>query len=170
MRQVVFPVASHGWHVEAFDIIKALFSVAIHHIVGSSLVISLVDLYVQHILAHKNLVGHTQHLVFPIFVEDDDVVDVRTVANKLILLESRSHKSLVAIDVEFLVRFNHFGRFDGLEVAYFSASRMVVSIFVDQELEPFHGDIRHVRQVVLDAFQFLFDARHQLVGFVFAEF
>ena len=47
---------------------------------------------------------------------------------------------------------------------------MVVSIFVDQELEPFHGDIRHVRQVVLDAFKFLFDARHQLVGFVFAEF
>ena len=47
---------------------------------------------------------------------------------------------------------------------------MVLSVLINQEFEPFDGDVRHVCQVVVNARNLFFDARQQLVGLIFAEF
>ena len=84
----------------------------------------------QDVLAHEDLLGHANHLVFAVFVEDDDVVDVGTVAHELVFLHARPDESLLAVDVEFLVGLGHLGGLDGVETLYLGQSRMVVAVFV----------------------------------------
>ena len=110
LRQVVFAVAGDGRHVEALDVVVAVFSVAIDHVVDCALVVSLEDGHVDDFrfpffglaffrLAHERLVGDADDLVRAVAVEDDGVVDVGTVGDELVFLESGADESLVAVDV-----------------------------------------------------------------------
>ena len=90
----------------------------------------------KHVLAHEYFFCHTDHLVFTIFVEDDDIVDVRTVTDELVLLQTSTDETVGAVDVEFLVGFCHFRSLDGVEIADFCEARMFLAVFVFEELEP----------------------------------
>ena len=128
-RQVVFAIARHGRHVETLHIVKTLFAIAINHIIDGAFVVFLEHLQPNNAFAHKNLVGHLQHLIFSVTIEDNHIVNIRTVAHKLVLLQPRSNEAFLAIDVEFLIGFYHFGAVDGVETADFRATRMRFSVF-----------------------------------------
>ena len=117
------------------------------------------------ILAHEHLVGNFYHLVFSVFIEDYDVVDVRTVTHELVFLQTSAHKAFLTVDIEFLVRLHHFSRLDGVEVADFGETGMVLAVF-----KPSCRHLHHVREVAVDAVYLRLYLRHQLVGFVFVEF
>ena len=128
--QVVFTIARHGRHIETLHIVKALFAIAINHIVDGAFVVFLEHLQPNDAFAHKNLVGHLQHLIFSVAIENDHIVYIRTVAHKLILLQPRSDEAFLAIDVEFLIGLHHFGAVDGVETADFRATRMRLAVFL----------------------------------------
>ena len=128
--QVVFAVARHGRHVETLHIVKALFAIAINHIIDSAFVVFLEHLQPNDAFAHKNLVGHLQHLIFSVAIENDHIVNIRTVAHKLILLQPRSDEAFLAIDIEFLIGLHHFGTVNGVETADFRATRMRLAVFL----------------------------------------
>ena len=128
--QVVFAVARHGRHVETLHIVKALFAIAINHIVDGAFVVFLEHLQPNNAFAHENLVGHLQHLIFSIAIEDNHIVNIRTVAHKLVLLQPRSDETFLTIDVEFLIGLHYFGAVDGVETADFSATRMRFAVFL----------------------------------------
>ena len=168
--EVVFAVAQNRGQRETLDIIIALAAVSIDDVVDGSFVVLLVDLHVLDVLAHENFLGHTHHLVFSVFVEDNDVVEVGAVAHELVFLQRRSDESFVAVDVEFLVGLHHLRSLDGVEVANLCATRMVGTVFLLDAAEPLYGHVHHVGQVVVDFLDVGFDACHQLVGLVFVEF
>ena len=120
-------------------------------------------------LAHERLVGDADDLVRAVAVEDDGVVDVGTVGDELVFLESGADESLVAVDVQFLVGFGHLGGDDGVEVPQFRAAGMLIAVFGLEQAEPVARDLHHVGQVAVDARDFLFHAEDGLVRLVFVE-
>ena len=120
----------------------------------------------EDVLAHEYLVGHLGNLEFSILVEDDDVVEVGTVAYELVLLQSHSHETFLSVDVELLVCLYYLCHLDGIEVADFRLSRMQFSVFTLQIFKPVDGDIGHVRQVVLDFGKFCLDLHQQFISLI----
>ena len=122
-----------------------------------------------HVLAHEYLVGHAHHLIFTVAVEDDYVVDVGTVADKLVLLESRADEAFLAVDIELLVCLYHLGCLNGVEIAYLCEPRMVLAVLVFEEGKPVGRHFHDVCKVAVHAFNLCLDACHQFVGLVFVE-
>ena len=170
LRDVVLFVAGEGGDVEALDKVGTFLAVAIDDVVGGALVVFLEHLHMEHVLADKDFLCHADDFVLAVFVEDDNVVDVGTVADELVLLQAGADEAFVAVDVEFLVGFGNLGGDDGFEVLDFSAARMVGTILVLEELEPADGDLRHACQVFVDVGNLCFDAGDELVVLVFREF
>ena len=166
LRDVVYLVAGHGGDVESLDEVFALFSVAVDTVVDGALVVLLEYLYMEDILACKYLVCHFHDLELSILVEDDDIVEVGAVAHEFVLLEPRSHKALLSVDIEFLVRLHHLGHLDGVEVAYLCLSRVRLAVFLLQKFEPVDCDVHHVGEIILYLRQFCFDFQEQFVCLV----
>ena len=167
--QVVVPVSRNAGHVETLDEVSAFFAILVHYIINSALVILLEHLHVNHVLAHKYLVGHPDNLELSVLIEDDDVVDVGAVAYKLVLFQSGSHKSFLSVDVQLLISLHYLGGLDGFKTPDFGQSGMVFSVLVTDEFEPMDGHVRHVSQVVVNALDVGFRASDEVVGFVFVE-
>ena len=169
LRGIHFAVARDARHIESLDEAGAVLSVAIDEVVGRARIVLLEHLQMQHVLAYKQLVGDAHHLEFSVAVEDDDVVDVGTVADELVLLQTRADEAFLTVDVEFLIGLNNLRGNNRVEIADFRATREVRAVFLLDMREPFDGDIGQVGEVVDDALDFLLDARHQFVGLVFVE-
>ena len=105
--QVVVLAHGHCRHEETLYKGGTSLAVAVDNIIYSALVVLLEHLHMQNVLAYKYLVGSTYHLVFAVFEEDDDVVDVGAVAHKLVLLQTRADESLLSVDVQLLVGLHH---------------------------------------------------------------
>lgn len=88
MRYVVFPVTNDGSDIETFDIIITFLSVTVDDVIDGTLVVFLEYVDVQDVLSDEQFVGHANNLVFTVFVEDDYIVDVGTVAYIFVFLQS----------------------------------------------------------------------------------
>ena len=166
---VVFAVAGDGGHAEALDVVVAFRTVTVDAVVDGALVVLLVDAQPQHVLAHEELVGHAHNLELAVAVEDDDVVDVRAVADELVLLQTRADEAVGAVDVQLLVGLDHLRGFDGVEVAYLRQAGVLLAVLLLQEQEPLRRHLHKVGQVALYLLYLGTDAGHQLVGLVFVE-
>ena len=166
LRDIVHLVACHRRHVESLDEVFALLAVAIHTVVDGALIVLLEHLHMEDVLSHEDLVGHLGHLELSVLIEDDDIVEVGTVAHQLILLQSCTHESFLSVDVEFLIGLHHLGHLDGVEVSYLGASWMRLAILGLEIFKPVDGDISHVGEVVLYLSQFGFDFQQEVVGLV----
>ena len=76
MCEVVLFLASDSRHVESFDIIVTALAVAIDSIVDGALVVLLEHLHMHDVLADKGFLADADDLVFSVFVENNDVIDV----------------------------------------------------------------------------------------------
>ena len=166
LGDIVELVARHGGYVESLDEVVALLAVAIYAVVDGSLIVLLEHLYVEDVLTHEYLVGNLGYLEFSILVEDDDVVEVRAVAHKFILLQACTHETFLSVDVEFLVGFHHLGHLDGIEVPDFGFSRMHLSVLALEILKPVDGDIGHVGEVVFYFSQFCLDLQQEVIRLI----
>ena len=170
MCQVVLLVAGQRGHVETFHEVVALLAVTIHRIIDRARVALLEHGEIEHVLPHEDFFGDADHLVFTVLVEDDDIVEVGAVAHELVFLQARTDKAVGAVDIEFLVGFCHLRGLDGVEIAKFREARVVLAVFVLEELEPVGGHLGKVRQVAVDLLDLRLQTRHQLVGLVLVEF
>ena len=60
------------------------------------------------IFPDKEFLRDTNNFVFPVFVENNNIVHIRAIAHKFIFFKSRSDKSFFSVDIEFLVCFDNF--------------------------------------------------------------
>ena len=152
-RDIVLPVAGHGSHVEALDVAHTRVAILVADIIYRALVVLLEHIQIDDFrlamvalaafsLTHKHFLRHLDNLVSSIAVENDDVVNVRTVRHELILLQSCSDESLGTIDIEFLIRLCHLRCLNRIERTDFSETRVVGSIFLLQVAEPLCGHLR----------------------------
>ena len=77
----------------------AVLAVAVYNVVYGTLVVLLEHIDIYHVLAHEQFFAHLDNLVFTVLVEEDDVIDVRAVGDKLVLLQRCSDESLGAVYV-----------------------------------------------------------------------
>ena len=120
-------------------------------------------------LAHENLFGHAHHLVGAVAIEEDDIVNVRAVADKLVLLQAGADEAFLAVDVEFLVGLHHLVGHNGVEVLYLGEARMVLAILFLDGAEPVAGNLYHVAQFLVNLRHLFLDTRDELVGLVLVE-
>ena len=168
--QIYLTVACDSRHVETFDITGAHFPVAVYHIIDGALVVLLEHTQPDDVLAYKEFLCDTHHLELTVTIEDDDIVNVRTVAHKLVFLQSRADKTFTTVDVEFLVSFSHFTCLNGVEIADLRESWVSLSIFILQELEPRSCYLYKISQVTVYLLYLGLDTGHQFVGFLLVEF
>ena len=130
-------------------------TIAIYYVVNSAIVILLKDVCVEDVFAYKHLLTHFHHLVFTILEEDDDIVDVGTVANELILLHAGTDKSLFTVDIKLFIRFSHLDRLNVLETANFGATWIVFPITLFQHQVPGYCVVGKIVQVMIYFADFL---------------
>ena len=167
--QVIFLVACHRGYIETLNVAEALLAVAVNHIIYRAVVVLLEHLDVLNVLAHKHLLLHTYNLVLTVLVEDNEVVEVGTVADKLIFLQRSADKSILAVDIEFLVSLYHLCRLDGVEVLYLCEAWVVLAVFLLKIAEPVGSNLGHVLQFLVDVGNFLLDAQHCLLCLLLIE-
>ena len=103
----------------------------------------------EHILSDIHLFSHLGDLVFTILIEDDDIIDIGTVADIFCILKACADKSLLTVYVQFFVCLNDLCCLDSVEVTYLSQSRMVCAIFLLQMFKPFACYVNHPSEVLL---------------------
>ena len=177
---VVFLVTGDSGDVEALHVDGAVLAVAIADVVDCTLVVFLEDGNVDDLclaffgfrtfgLADEDLFCHAHHLVRSVAVEDDYIVDVRTVFHKFVLLQSGSHEAFGAIDIELFVGLDDLGGFYGVERTDFRKSRILLCVAAADEFEPIDGYTHHVLQVILDFGQLVLYLLDVFVGFLLVE-
>ena len=169
LREVVLAVSRNGGYVEALDVVRPFLAVTIDNVVGGAFVVLFKDLYVQDIFADEDLLRYADNLVLAVLVEDDDVIDIGTVAYKLVLLQPCADKPFRAVDIEFLISFGNLCCHDGFKVLDFRPARMFVTIFVLDVLKPADGDLCHACQILIDIGDFSFNTGNEFFVLIFAE-
>ena len=120
-------------------------------------------------LSHKEFVGYAHHLICAVAVEDDDIIDVGTVAHELVLLQGSAYETLLAVDVELLVGLHHLGSRYGVEVLDFGQTRVLLAVLALDELKPLACDFHHIGQLVVYLLHFGVHAGNVLLGFLLVE-
>ncbi|MPM63063.1 hypothetical protein SDC9_109941 [bioreactor metagenome] len=78
---------------------NALFPVAVHGVVNGSFVVLLKDIDIENVLTDKLLLGNRGNEIPSVAIENNHIIQIRTVGNKLILLQCRTNESFVAVNV-----------------------------------------------------------------------
>ena len=86
MSHVVFTVTYDGSDCKPFDIMCSLCAVTVGYVVDGTFVILLKDIDVNHVFAHKLLVGYRSHHVTSVAIEYNHIVDIRTACHEFVLL------------------------------------------------------------------------------------
>ena len=113
---------------------------------------------------------HADNLVCSVAIEEDYIVNVRTVAYELVFFQSGANEAFLPVDVEFLVGLYHLVGHNGVEILYFRQTRMLFSVFLLNGLEPVAGYLHHVAQFPVNLRHLFLDASDEFVGLVLVEF
>ena len=153
--EVIFFVASHTCNCKTFHIEYSTSAILIYHIVDCAHVVTFKHVEVKNVFTHKHLFLHFHNLILTIFVEDDDVVDVRAVAHIFIFLQSGAYEAFFAVDVEFFISLCHSCSLNVVKSAYHSVARICCTIFRFQIFIPFNCIIYYMVEVVEQCFNFI---------------
>ena len=146
-----------------------MLAVAIDNIINCACVVFLLNLHMKDIFADKHLLLNPDNLVLAVLVEDDDIVKVRAVADKLVLLHACADEALLTVYVQLLVGFQHTHSVDVLETAYLGKARIVSTVFPFQVHEPIASHLREIVKVTVNLLNLRLDVRHQFVRLVLVE-
>jgi len=150
--------------------VRCRFAITVDDVVDGALVIFLEDVGIQNILPDKHLLAHFHHLIFTVFEEYNDIVDIGTVTDKLILLHPGTDKSFFTVYVELLVGFSHLHGFDIFETAYLCPAWVILAVTVLQHGIPRYRIIDQIVEMMVDLIDFLQQLRNEFVGFIGVEF
>ena len=164
LHHVVFLVAGDARYGKTFHVGSSALAVLVDEVIDSTLVVALEHVEIQHILAHIQFVGHFHHLILSVLEENDNIVHIRTVAHKLVLLQSRTDKAVLAVDIQLFVGFRHFRCLDVVETADFGAARIGSTVFLLQFFVPGNCIVDERSQMMVDFLHLFFQRLDIIVG------
>ena len=167
--QVIFLVTCQTGGGKTFHKVCAVTSVAVDHIVYGALVVLLEHVKIEHVLTHKQFVGHLDHLVTAVLVEQDNVIQVRAVAYELVFLEFHAYESVGTVYVEFLVCLDNLCGNYSVKILYLSLALILCPVLVLEHVEPFDGYCNHVAQILVNAGYVGLHLGDSLLGLVLVE-
>ena len=155
LGQIILFVTSHTGHGKTLDIMKTVFPVTIYDIIDGSGIVFLEYIDIQHIFSDKHFLAYPNDLILAVFIKDNYIIYIRTITNKLVFLESGSHKALLTVDIQFFICFDYLSGFDRIETPDYRPPRIILSIFTLQCFIPANRIIYDMSQMIL----YLFDIR-----------
>ena len=178
--QVILSFANHRRHIEALNVADACLAITIDCIVDSALIILAEDgnmddfsllllLVAAFRLTNEELLCNVNYLIGTVAVEDDNIVNIRAVRDKLILLQRGTDEAILSVDVELLVGFHNLSCSNGVEVAYLCQTWMVLAILLLDEAEPVASNLHHVFQLMVYLLYLFLDGSNVLLGLVLVE-
>ena len=129
LGDVIFLVAGDARDGKALHEGGTASAVKIQHVVDGAVVTFLEHVQVEDILAHIQFLSHLDDFELTVLVEDDDIVDVRAVAHKLVLLQACADEAVCTVDVELLVSLGDLAGDDGVKLADDGAARILGAVF-----------------------------------------
>ena len=128
--QVVFLVPCDPGDRTAFHHGISALAIPVNEVINGPGIILLEHGYVDDILTSKYLLVYLGHLERPIPADRQDIIDIRTVTNKLVFLQGSAEETFLPVDIQFLVGRNHFGRHDGIKTPDLCTSFPSFSVFL----------------------------------------
>ena len=168
--EVVVLIAADAGDGEAFDVVDALLPIPIDNIIYCTCVVALENVEVENVFPNEYLVGNAHEFVSPVAVEDNDVIDIRTVRHELILLQRGTDEAFSAVDIQLLVRLCHLRRLDGVEAANLRLAGVAGTVPLFQVQEPVDGIFYDVGKMLVDVGDLLSIGSYLLVALVGVEF
>ena len=180
LGQVVLTITSDAGHVEPLDETSASLSITINSIVDGTAVCLSKDCYMDDLclflfrlaplcLTYEKLVGNMNDLIGSVPIENNHIIDIRTIADVLILLQTGSDETFLTIDVELLIGFHNLDSRDSVKALYLSQAGMILAILFLNKAVPVASNLYHVIEFLVDLGNLIFDAGNQLVSLVFVE-
>src|ERR1035437_985909 len=81
---VVFLVSGNAVHGETLDIIRTSLTIAVNRVINGSFIVLLEDVEMQDVFTDEHFVHNFHNLIASIFEENNDIVDVGTIAHEFI--------------------------------------------------------------------------------------
>ena len=134
--QVIFVVTLDAGNREPLHVEGSAAAVLIDDIVDRACVVALEYTDMEHVLAYEQLFLDFHNLVAAVAVDDDDIVEARATAYRVIFLQTGADESFVAVEIELFVGLGHGGGGNGVEAAYDRVAREGGSVALLQVLEP----------------------------------
>ena len=169
LRQVVLLVTCDTRDGETLDVIITHLTITVNHVVNRTDIVTLEDINIKDIRADKHLLGDPYDLIGSVTIEDDHVVDIGTVADVLVLLQAIANESLLTIDIELLVRLDHLGRLDRVEITDLRQAGIILTVFLLQACKPINGVIDNKLQMMVDALDLALGLGDELITLIAVE-
>ena len=96
---VVFAITRDTRDSKSFHEGRAASPVLVQDIIDCACITFLEDIQVKDVFSHINLVGDFGDLELTVFIENDDVINVRAVAHEFVLFKARANEAVGAVDV-----------------------------------------------------------------------
>ena len=178
--KVIFPIADYRSNIEALDEADTSLSITIYGIVNGTLIILaengdmddfnlLLVFFATLCLADKEFVCNANNLVGAVSVEDDNIVDIRAVRDKLILLKRSANEAFFPVDIKLLVSLYHFCSRNCVEVTNLCQTGMLLAILLFDEAEPITGHLNHILQFAVNLPYLTLDGSDVLRSLVLVE-
>src|SRR3569833_436219 len=127
--QGVFFVARYADNREAFNIAYAAQPVLVDHVVNGALVVLFEHARMDDVLANEHFFLHLGDDTFTIPAEHDDLIDVRTVAHKLVLFQARTNETVFRVHIQLHIGQRHLGGFYFIKGAQLGFSFAALAVF-----------------------------------------
>ena len=164
LRKIVLFITRHACDVETFHVVYSAFAVAVHYVVDGADIVLLEDGDVQNIRTDEQLFRHTHDLVFAVAVENDDIVDIRTIEQELVFLQACAHKTVSVVDVQLLVGLNNGFNIDIGKVANLGLARIAAAVLLLEHLKPCNRIFGQMVEVVYGCLDLFLQILHQFVS------
>lgn len=99
LREIVFFVAGNACYGKTFHIVQTFFTISVNDVVNGAGIIPFEHVQVKNVFPDEHFFTDFYDFVFAVFVEDDNIVDVGTVAYKFVPFQPGADKSFISVDV-----------------------------------------------------------------------
>lgn len=146
---VILSVASYASDAEALSKGNASLAIGINGIVDRAGIVLFEDSDMHDARADINLLINLLDDVATVGVEDNDVVEVGAIGHVIAFLEAEAHKTILTVDIEFLVALGHLGSLDIIERADLGEAVFADTILFLDAAKMGNGEIDDMVDIVL---------------------
>src|SRR6185437_11588574 len=98
--KIVFLIAGNAGHIKSLRIADSFFTISINHVVRSAFIIFIKHGYMDDIFTNKNFIRYFNYFHLTRFRKDNDIIQITTIRNKLILFQTRPDKAFGAVYID----------------------------------------------------------------------
>ena len=154
-KEIIF-ISCNTTYIKPFHHWISWFSISVNHIVNSSWILLFKNWSMNNLLTNKNFRINFNNFHRTIFFENNNIIDIRTIAYKLILTHWGSYKPFFSIDVQFFISYNNFCCIDTFKYFNFCFSSFIRTIFLFKIFKIINSIFNDIIKIIFYLFNSIF--------------